>query len=125
MLFACVSRDVPPPLAAIANEQAWLAGPRREILPLHIPVPLWTGVPGCGYPWHWSIIPWLRERPLIWRRRWMTEAARLGAFLKALHTPAPQKAPTNPVRGVPLQQRAPQIEAAYAEPRKPLSADNP
>ena len=42
--------------AAIANEQAWLPC-LAENLPLPIPVPLWTGVPGCGYPWRWSIIP--------------------------------------------------------------------
>src|SRR5580693_3164376 len=43
---------------AIAHEQEWLAG-LAEGLPLQIPVPLWTGVPGCGYPWRWSIVPWL------------------------------------------------------------------
>ena len=42
---------------------------------------------------------------------WSVEAARLGAFLKALHTPAPIDAPSNPFRGVPLRQRAATITA--------------
>ena len=107
--------------AAIANEQAWLAG-LAEILPLHIPVPLWTGVPGCGYPWRWSIIPWLPGEAADLAPPLETEGARLGAFLKALHIPAPEQAPTNPARGVPLQQRAPQIEQRMRnlENRSPL-----
>jgi aminoglycoside phosphotransferase (APT) family kinase protein len=94
---------------AIAHEQEWLPG-LAENLPLHIPVPLWTGVPGCGYPWRWSIVPWLPGAAADLVAPLDTEAARLGAFLKALHIPAPQEAPTNPARGVPLQQRAPQVE---------------
>ena len=94
---------------AITHEQVWLPG-LAETLPVHIPVPLWTGVPALGYPWHWSIIPWLPGEAADLAPPLATEAARLGAFLKALHTPAPQQAPANPARGVPLQKRAPQVE---------------
>jgi aminoglycoside phosphotransferase (APT) family kinase protein len=40
------------------KERAWLPrlAPR---LPLAIPVPLALGEPGEGYPWRWSICPWL------------------------------------------------------------------
>jgi aminoglycoside phosphotransferase (APT) family kinase protein len=95
--------------ALIEHEQAWLPA-LAEKLPLHIPVPLWTGEPGCGYPWRWSIIPWLAGEPADLEPPHTGEAAKLGAFLKALHTPAPAEAPLNPVRGVPLQKRAPAVE---------------
>lgn len=76
-------------------------------LPLPIPVPLRVGVPGRGYPWRWSVVPFLKGTPAIddvpvWRRG---EATRFGTFLRALHTPAAPDAPANPFRGVPLAAR--------------------
>jgi hypothetical protein len=46
----------------IKNEQPWLPGlaPR---LPLPIPYPERTGVPGCGYPYSWSVVPYLPGMP--------------------------------------------------------------
>src|SRR5262249_17989747 len=41
----------------VDKEHLWL--PRlAPHLPLAVPVPLAKGVPGEGYPWHWSITPW-------------------------------------------------------------------
>jgi aminoglycoside phosphotransferase (APT) family kinase protein len=42
----------------VRNEHRWLPvlAPR---LPLAVPVPLGHGVPGDGYPWHWTVCPWL------------------------------------------------------------------
>lgn len=42
----------------VEREHEWLPrlAPR---LPLPIAVPLALGVPGAGYPWHWSVSPWL------------------------------------------------------------------
>ena len=95
--------------ALIEHEQAWL--PRlADKLPVQVPVPLWTGEPGCGYPWRWSIVPWLAGEPADLQPPHASEAPKLGAFLKALHTLAPADAPLNPVRGVPLQKRAPAVE---------------
>jgi len=93
----------------IEHEQAWLPG-LVDRLPLQIPVPLWTGEPGCGYPWRWSIVPWLAGEPADLQPPNASEAPKLGAFLKALHQPAPTNAPLNPFRGVPLQKRAPAVE---------------
>jgi aminoglycoside phosphotransferase (APT) family kinase protein len=43
------------------KEEAWL--PRlAPLLPVVVPVPLATGLPGEGYPWRWSISPWLEGR---------------------------------------------------------------
>src|SRR6185312_15192425 len=89
--------------ALIEHEQAWLPG-LSKALPLPIPVPLRVGLPGCGYPWRWSIVPWLTGDAADRAPPAASEATRLGEFLKALHTPALAAAPSNPVRGVPLQQ---------------------
>jgi aminoglycoside phosphotransferase (APT) family kinase protein len=40
-----------------------------------------------------------------------SQARPFAAFLRSLHIPAPAEAPTNPVRGVPLHQRAAAVEA--------------
>lgn len=40
------------------KEHAWLPRLAPE-LPLATPVPLGLGVPGCGYPYHWSVARWL------------------------------------------------------------------
>ena len=90
------------------HEQRWLPELAGG-LPLPVPVPLRSGRPSAraGYPWPWSICPWLdgdvaaRTPPDD-----LAEAARtLGAFVHALHRPAPADAPVNPVRGVPLSMR--------------------
>jgi aminoglycoside phosphotransferase (APT) family kinase protein len=94
----------------IAHEQRWLPVLANS-LPLPTPVPLRTGAPGRGYPWRWSVVPWLSGMPADLSPPRATEATRLGMFLRALHTSAPIDAPANPVRGVPLQQRAEAIEA--------------
>ena len=93
----------------IVREQTWLPG-LSQVLPLPIPVPVRVGVPGCGYPWRWSVVPWLHGVSADFSPPDADEATRLGTFLKALHVRAPAEAPKNPVRGVPLQQRAVQVE---------------
>src|SRR5207253_6623291 len=93
----------------IVKEQRWLpalAGP----LPLPVPTPLRIGAPGEGYPWAWSVVPWLDGEPADLAAPDDGEAQALAAFLRALHTPPPADAPTNPVRGVPLAQRAAAVE---------------
>lgn len=97
-------RAVAAPL--IEHEQRWLPElvPR---LPLPVPVPLRVGRPGCGFPWSWSVVPWLPgESALVTPPQDLTETAmELGRFVRALHQPAPADAPRNPYRGVPLTAR--------------------
>lgn len=96
-------REAAAPL--LVNEQRWL--PALGDLPFPVPVPVRTGRPGCGYPWHWSVVPWVPGAP-VWRSTLDDEAeaaASLGAFVAALHRPAPPEAPANPFRGVPLRER--------------------
>ena len=42
----------------VDKEQEWLPKLAPH-LPLAIPVPLAKGIPGEGYPWNWSVYPWL------------------------------------------------------------------
>lgn len=78
-------------------------------LPLGTPVPLRCGSPSTtlGYPWPWSIVPWIdgvsaAETDVGTRSAWATELA--DAFV-ALHVPASHDAPENPYRGVPISDR--------------------
>lgn len=95
----------------IEHEQRWLPqlAPR---LPLPIPAPVHAGRPAGGFPWCWSVTPWLpgtiaehAPPPDV-----ETTAEVLGSFLAALHQPSPVDAPRNPFRGVPLADRAPVVE---------------
>ena len=98
--------------ALVEHEQRWL--PELAVgLPLPVPVPLRVGVPGCGYPWRWTIGPWLPGRPaeLDPPEDLELAATGLGGFLAALHRPAPVDAPHNPYRGVPLAERSDRLVA--------------
>ena len=99
----------------IKNEQRWLPGlaPR---LPLPIPYPERTGAPACGYPYSWSLVPYLPGVPAAQAGSFdpAAAAAAVGGFLGALHVPAPADAPANPFRGVPLGERAGSFAANLA-----------
>jgi aminoglycoside phosphotransferase (APT) family kinase protein len=96
-------RAVAVPL--LHNEQRWLPV-LAEVVPLPVPAPVRTGGPGAGYPWPWSVVPWLEGATADAHEPAPAEVAVLGRFLRALHHPAPPDAPRNPVRGVPLEDRA-------------------
>src|SRR3984957_6125130 len=51
-----------PGAQIIKNEQRWLPGLAAR-LPLPVPYPERTGVPGCGYPYSWSVVPYLPGVP--------------------------------------------------------------
>ena len=92
--------------AMIEHEQRWLPELAGR-LPLPVPAPVRVGRPGNGYPWSWSILPWLpgdvaESHP---PGDLVAAAEALGAFLVALHTPAPPDAPPPVFRGMPLIER--------------------
>jgi aminoglycoside phosphotransferase (APT) family kinase protein len=99
----------------IKNEQRWLPGLARR-LPLPIPYPERTGVPACGYPYSWSVVPYLPGVPAAQASSFdlAGAASAVGGFLGALHVPAPADAPANPVRGIPLAERADSFAANLA-----------
>ena len=96
----------------VVHEQRWLPvlAPR---LPLPVPVPVRIGRPALGYPWPWSVVPFLPGR--IAAHDPPADpgdaALSLGGFAGALHAPAAADAPVNPVRGVALAERG----EAFAE----------
>jgi aminoglycoside phosphotransferase (APT) family kinase protein len=101
----------------VEKEQRWL--PRlAPHLRLAIPVPFAKGAPGEGYPWHWSVGPWLEgENATVDRIRDLREAATdLAAFIAALQridpTGGPRPGPTE--RGVPLAVRDSDTRTAIA-----------
>jgi aminoglycoside phosphotransferase (APT) family kinase protein len=89
----------------LANEQRWLIT-LSDRLPLQIPVPIRVGQPAFGFPWRWSVVPWLAGETAEVAPVRSGEALRLAAFLRALHVPAPADAPRNIDRAAPLASRA-------------------
>jgi aminoglycoside phosphotransferase (APT) family kinase protein len=94
----------------VDKEQEWL--PRlAPHLPLAIPVPLARGIPGEGYPWSWSIVPWLEgENATVERIADLRQAATdLGRFIAELQRIDPAGGPPpgehNFGRGEPLAHR--------------------
>jgi aminoglycoside phosphotransferase (APT) family kinase protein len=94
-------------LKFLLNEQRWLPvlAPR---LPLPVPALVRAGQPGLGYPWPWSIVPFLPGQPAGQNPPADPGAAAvsLGRFLGALHTPAAPDAPVHASRGVLLAERS-------------------
>jgi aminoglycoside phosphotransferase (APT) family kinase protein len=92
----------------VEHEQRWLPG-LGSVLPIPTPVPVRIGLPDDSYPWRWSILPWLSGITADRCEPPATEARRFGEFLAALHRPAPDDAPRNPFRGVPLRDRVDRV----------------
>ena len=98
----------------LRNEQRWLPT-LAEALPLPVPAPLRRGAPGRGYPWPWSILPWMPGGPADLDPLRPDQAPVLAGFLKALHQPpAHPRAPRNPHRGVPLVERTDYLAPRFA-----------
>lgn len=90
----------------VEHEQRWLPVLAPH-LPLPVPNPVRVGRPGCGFPWRWSVTPWLPGETALVSPPVDEYAAAsdLARFLRALHRPAPDDAPWNAWRGVPLDAR--------------------
>ena len=88
----------------VVNEQTWLTelAPR---LPIPVPAPVRIGRPTDYYPWHWSVLPYFEGECADLRPPASSEALRFTDFLLALHQRAPDDAPKNPVRGIPIRVR--------------------
>ncbi len=93
----------------IRHEQRWLPE-LADRLPLPVPAPIRIGVPGCGYTWHWSVVPWLDGTTADLDEPGPDQAEPLAAFLAALHRAAPSDAPKNKFRSVTLGEKAADAE---------------
>jgi aminoglycoside phosphotransferase (APT) family kinase protein len=100
----------------IEHEHRWLPV-LAPLLPLPIPMPERVGRAACGFPWSWSVCPWLSGASAATHPPSdMRSAARaLGEFLRSLHRTAPSDAPANPHRGVPLAARGERLHAHVAQ----------
>jgi aminoglycoside phosphotransferase (APT) family kinase protein len=97
----------------VVNEQTWLPVVAAS-LPLPAPIPVRIGKPALGYPYPWSVTPWLEGAPSDLAPPGANQGEALAGFLVALHQPAPDSAPSNPFRGVPLEQRVEAFEGRLA-----------
>jgi len=100
-------RSAAAPLVRL--EQRWLPELSKQ-LPIAIPAPLRIGIPGEGFPWSWSVVPWLHGSPADLTAPNDAQGEPLARFLQCLHVAAPADAPTSRVRGVPLSNRAAVVE---------------
>lgn len=99
--------------ALLEHELAWLPTIAMACS-LPVPVPVRQGGPGAGYPYRWSVVPYLPGRPLGEELLDRVAARVLGRFTRGLHVVAPHDAPCNPLRGVALSERHGRFEAALA-----------
>jgi len=97
----------------IQHEQRWLPM-LKDRLPLAIPAPVRVGAAQDGYPWPWSVTLWFEGETADLATPNEDQGEVLGGFFRALHQPAPEDAPLNPGRGVPLAVRLPAFEARVA-----------
>jgi aminoglycoside phosphotransferase (APT) family kinase protein len=95
------------------HEQRWLPV-LAPGLPLPVPAPVIVGVPSAQFPWPWSVVPWFEGDVAALAPPLPREARALGAFLAALHVPAPSDVAPNPARGGPLASRQESV-AMWAE----------
>jgi aminoglycoside phosphotransferase (APT) family kinase protein len=107
--------------ALLFNEQIWLPVVAAG-LPLPAPIPVRTGKPALGYPYPWSVVPWFDGRPSDLAPPGADQGEVLAGFLKALHRPAPDNAPANRFRGVPLADRAGAFETQFAASERAVGA---
>ncbi|RQP08454.1 MAG: aminoglycoside phosphotransferase family protein [Microbacteriaceae bacterium] len=101
----------------LLHERRWLPELASR-LPVAVPAPLASGDAAPGFPHPWAIVPWF-DGTALWHmppadRRPLAEP--LARFLAALHIPAPGEAPVNPVRGVPLAERALAVPPPFDRP---------
>lgn len=112
-------RSLAAPLIEHEQRVLPLIAPGVEAAGVRLPVPVVSGTAGAGFPWPWSIVPWVDGSsglsvPRALRTGW---APRLARALRALHVPAAQDYPVNPFRGVPLALRSPAVAARIADLR--------
>ena len=66
-------------------------------LPARIPVPLHLGEPGAGYPWRWTVVPWIAgSTPPRLGCDDVPLARDVAAFARALHGADPAGGPVKP-----------------------------
>ena len=99
----------------VATDATWL--PRlAPHLPVPVPVPIAVGRPGAGYPWSWTVVPWLPGRNPDATTDLVDLAVDLAGFVRAMIAIAPMDGPVKQgiERGVPLKWRDELIRRSIA-----------
>lgn len=119
-------RAVAAPLVLHEQRVLPIVGAAIEATGVRVPTPLFAGTATAGYPWAWSIVPWIEGASGLTvsraaRAEW---AVPLAAALRALHVPASADAPVNPVRGRPFVTRAEAVaeRVEYLRSTRPSAA---
>jgi aminoglycoside phosphotransferase (APT) family kinase protein len=103
------------------KEHQWLPvlGPQLQVA---VPVPVGQGVPGEGYPWHWTVCPWLPgEVAASAAITDMTQVAvTLARFVHTLQAIDPAGGPVSMFRGGTLADRDPVSQESIAALRGSL-----
>ncbi len=99
----------------VSNEHQWLPLLAPH-LPLPVPVPLGHGAPGEGYPWQWTVCPWLTGELAALERVTDTSLAALSLarFITALQAIDPADGPVHEFRGASLAAHDHNTRAAAA-----------
>lgn len=101
----------------VAGEQRCLPEIAKG-LSIAVPAPVVSGAPGCGFPWPWSVVPWVDGEDSDLSPMSASSATAWLGFLFELHQLTVRDAPINPFRGVPLSHR----EQAVSERLESLEA---
>jgi aminoglycoside phosphotransferase (APT) family kinase protein len=94
----------------LLKEQRWLPVLAAR-LPIAVPRIVAVGLPSDRFPYPWSLVEWLPGQTADVAPLDRRQAVPFARVLRALHEKAPEEAPANPVRGVPLAARAPLVRA--------------
>ena len=96
-------------VSLLANEQRWLPvlAPR---LSLEVPELVHLGRANELFPWPWSVVNWVAGDTAETHFLQSTDTVPLAQALHELHQPAPDDAPVNPHRGVPLSIKSEIVE---------------
>lgn len=89
-------------------------------LGVEVPEPVALGEPDERFPWPWTVVRWVEGQPVGTGGLQPVDAGRLAKALRVLHRPAPEDAPANPFRGLPLVERAPVVEPRLAALGRPV-----
>ncbi|GGE86896.1 aminoglycoside phosphotransferase family protein [Mycetocola zhadangensis] len=101
----------------LRNEQRWLPDIAARV-EVAVPRPLRIGTPTPWFPWFWTVSTWFDGTiaASLPRSARAGLAESLAGFLTNVHIPAPEEAPKNRFRGVPLEHR-------HADVMKRLDSD--